>query len=133
MVEIEHTRHVADQGMGASIAVGVAATANAQGWLILPADLPLIQPDTIRRVALALADHDVVVPMVQAQRGHPVGFSAVCKSDLLALQGDEGARRVISRYTPYIIQTDDIGCTLDVDTPDALKQIQQRFSSSSND
>lgn len=38
-------------GIGESIALGVKATANAGGWLILPADLPLIRSATLRQVA----------------------------------------------------------------------------------
>ena len=34
----------ADQGMGASIACGVAATPNADGWVIALADMPWIRP-----------------------------------------------------------------------------------------
>jgi len=43
-------------GMGASISLGVQAIDLASGWLILPADLPLIQPRTLQRVAEELMD-----------------------------------------------------------------------------
>jgi len=36
--------HLENAGMGDSIATGVVATQNANGWLILPADLPLVLP-----------------------------------------------------------------------------------------
>ncbi len=49
-------------GVGDSIARGVGATQNAAGWLILPGDLPLIDPGSLRRVAQALASKPVVVP-----------------------------------------------------------------------
>ncbi|MFT4265815.1 MAG: NTP transferase domain-containing protein, partial [Xenophilus sp.] len=42
-------------GMGDSIAAAVRATREAPGWLVLPADLPLVRPQTLRRVADALA------------------------------------------------------------------------------
>lgn len=35
-------------GMGSTIAAGVASTRDASGWLILPGDLPLVKPETIR-------------------------------------------------------------------------------------
>ena len=44
--------------MGDSIAAAVRATAQAPGWLVLPGDLPLIRPDTLRTMAAALADPD---------------------------------------------------------------------------
>ena len=125
VVEPAHTAHLPEPGMGASIATGVAATADASGWLILPADLPLVQPESLRRVAEALQHHTVVAPWVQGQRGHPVGFAAVCREALLALSGDEGARRVMTQYTPWRLELDDIGCVLDVDTPQALAEAER--------
>jgi len=55
VVEPAHTAHMDQPGMGDSIATGVCACAQAAGWLILPADLPLIQPATLRAVARASA------------------------------------------------------------------------------
>lgn len=64
-------------GMGHSIARGVAATANADGWLILPGDLPLVRTQSLEAVAQSLASHAVVVPQCGDQQGHPVGFDGV--------------------------------------------------------
>ena len=64
VVTQEATASLSPQGMGTSIASGVAATAQSTGWLILPGDLPLIQAHSLRAVALALATHAVVVPTV---------------------------------------------------------------------
>ena len=55
VVEAAHTAHIDQPGMGDSIATGVRACAQAAGWLILPADLPLVQPATLRAVAGASA------------------------------------------------------------------------------
>ena len=41
-------------GMGDSIAAGVSIHASATGWLVLPADMPLIRPSSLRAVAEAL-------------------------------------------------------------------------------
>lgn len=112
-------------GMGDSLACGVAATANAPGWLILPADLPLVQAVTLQRVAQALQEHTVVVPEYHGQRGHPVGFAAPCGPALMALGGDVGAQSVVAAHAPvHRIAVDDEGCVLDVDTPEALQAAQ---------
>lgn len=125
VVEREHTTHLSVPGMGASIATGVAATVHAPGWLILPADLPLVQPDSLRLVADALQQHTVVAPWVQGQRGHPVGFGAACRQALLALSGDQGAKGVMQQHTPWRLDLQDLGCILDVDTPEALAQAER--------
>jgi len=125
VVTREATAHHAEQGMGTSIATGVAATPDASGWLILPADLPLIKPETLQAVTQALGHHTTVVPVVQGQRGHPVGLQALCRDELLALHGDLGARAVLQRHAPHLLLLDDEGCILDVDTPDLLAQAQR--------
>jgi molybdenum cofactor cytidylyltransferase len=61
VVEAAHTAHMDQPGMGDSIATGVGACAQAAGWLILPADLPLIHPNTLLQVAQALKTHTAVV------------------------------------------------------------------------
>jgi molybdenum cofactor cytidylyltransferase len=132
MVLPEHTQHVHNPGMADSIACGVAATRNADGWLILPADLPLIQPATLQFMAKALHDAtqqvmpcDVVVPMYQQQRGHPVGFSKACLQDLLQLTGDKGAASVVAKHNSLQVPVDDVGCVTDVDTPALLEAAHQ--------
>ena len=125
VVNAADTAHHHEQGMGTSIATGVAATRHAPGWLILPADLPLVRSESLRAVAQALAQHVTVAPTVQGQRGHPVGLQALCRDELLALRGDQGARAVLQRHAPHLLALEDVGCVLDVDTPDLLAQAQR--------
>jgi molybdenum cofactor cytidylyltransferase len=110
--------------MGDSIACGVAATPEAHGWLVLPADLPLIQAATLLQVAQALQSQPVVVPFYLGKPGHPVGFSALCREDLKKLTGDQGARAVVAKHAYFKLDVADAGVTFDVDTLDLLKQAE---------
>lgn len=116
-------------GMGESIAQGVRATAGAGGWLILPGDLPLVRADSLRRVALALAGHPVVVPHYLYQRGHPVGFRRECFAALTRLQGDSGAAAVVRAHRNFgrvlDLSLDDPGIALDVDSLDDLREAER--------
>lgn len=120
-----HLEDAGHPGMGDSIAAAVRATADAAGWLVLPGDLPLVQAGSLLAVAHALQHHAVVVPWVDGQRGHPVGFAAVCGPALAQLQGPEGAASVIRAHTPCRLDLDDIGCITDIDTPSDLEAAQQ--------
>ncbi len=124
VVTPEQTAHQTLQGMGTSIAAGVAATPDASGWLVMPGDLPLIQAESLKAVASAMKHHPVVVPMVDGKAGHPVGFGPSCRDQLLALRGDGGARAIVEQHTPHRLVLRDIGCILDVDTPALLEQAQ---------
>lgn len=123
--------HVEDgghPGMGDCIAAAVSKTLDAHGWLILPADLPLIQPTTLLQVAQALQTHEVVLPCFMrddvAQRGHPVGFGVVCKSNLLNLRGNKGAASVIIAYSAIKYIVNDVGIVTDIDTVDDLTRAE---------
>ena len=112
------------RGMGDSIAAGVAARADAAGWLILPADMPRVRPETLQAVARALQTHAVAYAQYQGRRGHPVGFSAELYSELIALTGDEGARRLVARYPAEAVDVDDPGVLIDIDTVEDLAALR---------
>ncbi len=107
-------------GMGVSLAAGVRATPiDAAGWVVALADMPWIEPDTIRRVARSVRRGALLVaPRYQGQRGHPVGFAAELRAELLALSGDIGARDILRRYSGRLLEMDidDAGVVRDVDT-----------------
>ena len=120
-----HVEDAGHPGMGDSIAAAVRATAGAQGWLILPADLPLIQAQTILAVAQALDGANIVLPTYQGMKGHPVGFSACYYTALSNLKENTGGVSVIRSYGAMQIVVGDIGCVTDIDTVDDLKQAQR--------
>lgn len=115
-------------GMGDAIAAAVRATPDAPGWLVLPGDLPLIQPATLQAVAAALAEHAAVVPTFEGQRGHPVGFSAACRSQLEDLKGNRGAAPVLSMYGAIELVVIDAGAVTDIDTVDDLNRVAHRLT-----
>ncbi|HYN62605.1 MAG TPA: nucleotidyltransferase family protein [Rubrivivax sp.] len=113
-------------GMGHSIAAGVAARADAPGWLLLPADMPLVRPATLLAVAAALQHHAVAYAQHHGRRGHPVGFAAELYSELMMLTGDQGARRIVARYPSIGVDVDDPGVLVDVDTVADLAALRAR-------
>ncbi|CAM3840413.1 nucleotidyltransferase family protein [Roseateles saccharophilus] len=111
-------------GMGHSIVAGVSATGDADGWLILPADMPLVRPATIMAVAEGLERYPVCYAQYRGIQGHPVGFGTELYSELVALSGDEGARRIVARYAAQPIEVDDPGVHIDVDTAEDLARLR---------
>jgi molybdenum cofactor cytidylyltransferase len=111
-------------GIGASIAAGVAACPDSRGWLVLPGDMPLVEPATIVAVARALDVHPVAYAQYNGRRGHPVGFAAELYSELTALTGDEGARRLVARYPAFAVERDDPGVLVDIDTASDLEAVR---------
>jgi len=116
-------------GMGFSIAAGVSATGDADGWLIVPGDMPMLRASSMVAVAEALEQYPVAYAQYRGQRGHPVGFSAELYSELVGLQGDEGARRLVARYPAQAVDVDDPGVLLDVDTDEDLARVRAHEAS----
>jgi molybdenum cofactor cytidylyltransferase len=124
-----HLEDAGHPGMGDSIAAAVRATPGAAGWLILPADLPLVQPATLQAVAAALGPSaQAAQPHYRGQRGHPVGFAASAFAQLAGLSGNQGAAPVLRalRAARQVadIEVDDIGVVTDIDTPDELARAE---------
>lgn len=114
----------AEFGMGYSLAAGVAASADAAGWLIGLADMPSIAPASYRVVLDALqAGASLAQPVYQERPGHPVGFAAVWRDALLALTGDVGARQLIrlAGAARFVCPVDDPGIHRDIDLPGDLQ------------
>lgn len=114
-------------GMGDSIAAGVRATPDASGWLILPADLPLVKASTLRAIAAPSA-MAVTVPVHEGQRGHPVRFGAVCGASLMQLEGSKGAASVLqaqmAKGSVALMDVEDAGVVTDIDTLDDLQRAE---------
>ncbi len=108
----------AERGMGASLAAAVAATPDVQGWIVALGDMPFLKPATVAAIAHALVDGaTIAAPLVNAQRGHPVGFAQTLGPALRALDGDEGARQIIAGASITLLPCEDIGALRDVDLP----------------
>jgi molybdenum cofactor cytidylyltransferase len=127
-----HVERANHAGMGDTIAAAVAATQTADGWLILPADMPMVPTSVMLAVADALQSASkpaIVAPYFAGQRGHPVGFSRACLLDLLALSGDSGAKSLFAKFEMFKINLDDVphaqGCLIDVDTMQDLEILQK--------
>jgi len=114
-------------GMGASLAAGVEAAATAEGWIVALGDMPVVDRATIEAIRRAL---ERGAPMAapydrSGRRGHPVGFSRALREELLALDGDVGARDLLARHADMVerIVTDDPGIFVDIDTKADLENL----------
>lgn len=108
----------AQQGMGHSLSHGIAASADADGWLVALADMPYIEPASYQAIIAALQEGaSLARPVHQEKMGHPVGFSAIHLPALLALTGDQGGKCILDAHQGEVrcCQVDDPGVLWDVD------------------
>ncbi len=124
-----HLEDGGHEGMGDSLAAAVRATQDADGWLVLPGDLPLVRPESLLAVAAALEHHQVVLPIHNGDQGHPVGFGLACRDALLRVQGAQGAQPVVRAQQTLgavaRIELADPGIVTDIDTLADLRRAEQ--------
>jgi molybdenum cofactor cytidylyltransferase len=128
-VEFVHNPAFAD-GLGTSLKTGIAALpAQSDGVIVCLGDMPQVDAAMIDQLVGALAPDKgalIVVPAIGGQRGNPVVWSRRFFPDLMAVEGDIGARHLIGRYGEAVVEVPLSGkaALTDVDTPEALAAVR---------
>ena len=128
-VTFVHNPAFAD-GLGTSLKAGIAALpVETDGVIVCLGDMPQVDAAMIDRLIGAL-DPDkgalIAVPTIDGQRGNPVVWSRRFFPDLMAVEGDIGARYLIGRYGEAVIEVPLSGkaALTDIDTPEALAALK---------
>ena len=131
-VQFVHNAHFAG-GLGTSLKTGIAALpVEADGAIVCLGDMPQVDAALIDRLIGAF-DPDkgalVVVPTIQGKRGNPVVWSRRFFADLMAVEGDVGARYLIGRHPEAVAEVPLTGnaALTDVDTPEALEAVKKEL------
>ena len=120
------------QGLGGSLKTGVAALPlENDGAIICLADMPQVSAALIDRLVGAFDPEKgalAVVPTLDGKRGNPVLWSRRFFPDLMAIEGDIGARHLITRYAEAVteVPVDGLAAFTDVDTPEALQSLKKQ-------
>ena len=112
----------ADQGMGATLAFAAQQIEDWDGCVVCLGDMPFIEAATYRRIAELVTTGSIVTPTFDSKMGNPVAFGKNLYTDLEALTGDSGGRKLTSMYPQSVreLQVSDPGILHDIDTPEEL-------------
>jgi molybdenum cofactor cytidylyltransferase len=124
--------HNADyaEGLGSSLKAGIAAVPKeADGVIVCLGDMPQVDSGLINKLLAAFDPEKgalVVVPSIDGRRGNPVVWSRRFFADLMAVQGDVGARHLIASYAEAVVEVPVAGeaALTDVDTPESLSAVK---------
>jgi molybdenum cofactor cytidylyltransferase len=128
-VRLVHNPDFAD-GLGTSVRAGIAAVpADADGAVICLGDMPQVDAALIDRLIAAFDPEKgalAAMPTIDGQRGNPVLWARRFFPDLMAIEGDVGARYLIGRYGEAVVEVPVSGkaALADIDTPEALSGIK---------
>jgi molybdenum cofactor cytidylyltransferase len=116
-------------GMSASLKAGIRALgAKTEAALVMLGDMPQVSAALIQHLIAAynpLEGRSIVVPVVDGKRGNPVLFDRRYFEEMLALEGDVGARHLIGAHDDQVaeLSVDDAAVFTDVDTPEAYDRL----------
>ncbi len=128
-VKLVHNPDYAE-GLGTSLKVGIAAVPqDVDGAIVCLGDMPQVDSQLIDKLIAAFDPERgalVVVPSIEGRRGNPVLWSRRFFNDLMAIQGDIGARHLIGSYTEAVaeVPVDGAAALTDVDTPESLSAVK---------
>ena len=118
------------EGLGSSLRTGIAAVpAEADGAIVCLGDMPQVDAPLIDKLIAAFDPEKgalVVTPTIDGRRGNPVVWSRRFFPDLMAVQGDIGARNLIGSYAEAVVEVPVVGegALIDVDTPESLSAVK---------
>jgi molybdenum cofactor cytidylyltransferase len=124
-----HNPNFAD-GLSTSVKTGLAAVPEAaDGAIVCLGDMPQVRAQLIDKLIGAFDPERgalVVIPTIDGKRGNPVVWSRRFFPELMALEGDVGARNMIARYSEAVAEVPltDTAALIDVDTPEALAEVK---------
>jgi molybdenum cofactor cytidylyltransferase len=122
-------------GMASSLKAGLAALpAGLDGAIVALGDMPEIKASHLDRMIAAFEPKEgrsIIVPVHEGRRGNPVLWGAELFQAIAKVSGDTGARAVIAQNSDYVVELDlaSPAVHIDLDTPEALLEARERFSS----
>ena len=128
-VRFVHNPDFAD-GLGTSLKAGIAAVpAESDGVVVCLGDMPQVDAALIDRLIAAFNPEQgalAVMPTFNGRRGNPVLWSRRFFPELMAIEGDVGARHLITQYGEAVVEVPLTGTAahVDVDTPEALRGVK---------
>lgn len=115
------------QGMSSSIRVGIEALAeDTRAAIIMLADQPFIDPSVIERLITTYVTSKarIVACTYDGVQGAPVLFDRALFLELLLLEGDQGARHVLTIYPRNVTSIEiSSNAATDIDTPEDARRL----------
>ena len=102
------------------------------GWMLIPADHPVIEVDVLDRLIHAWMQEPekIAVPVHDGQRGHPTIFPASFPEEIKQIPAGKGINWLSRCAAPEDVQEvpcPEVSVLFDLDTPEDLARLQRQF------
>ena len=118
------------RGMFSSVCLAAEAARGLDAFFLLPVDIPLVRPATVRALLAAwnaLPDsvgRPVLYPTYNSERGHPPFIPGALVPAILNHDGRGGLKTLLDRHPGLDVPVWDRGVVLDADTDDDFAVLQ---------
>jgi molybdenum cofactor cytidylyltransferase len=112
-----------EHGMFSSIQAGVRRLKSKyQGFFILPVDIPLVRPATVRRLITVASENpdNIIYPVFGGERGHPPLIPSALAPAILGWEKGGGLKAVLKSHEKLAreVPVADSFILFDIDTPE---------------
>jgi len=102
------------------------------GWLLTPADHPMLEPGILDRLLQrwSQSDCDILVPTFKKRRGHPVLFRWTLTDEIATIPPDKGLNWLLQLRNDDVLEVavDDPSVVTDLDTPSDYEALKKRWN-----
>jgi molybdenum cofactor cytidylyltransferase len=101
------------------------------GWLLIPADHPVLEPAVLDQLLRRWSRGDcrILVPTFAGRRGHPTLFRWELAAQVEQLPADQGLNRLVREHAAEVVElpVEQSSILLDLDTPEDYAALCARF------
>jgi molybdenum cofactor cytidylyltransferase len=121
-----------EQGMFSSIRAGIRRLGPVHhAFFVLPVDIPLVRPATVRRLMDAAEEkpENIIYPSFTGKRGHPPLIPAALATDILGWKQNGGLKGFLDSQNRLALEipVPDSNILFDIDTPDDYDALLESF------
>lgn len=102
------------------------------GWLLVPADHPVLEPAVLERMVAEWngCDASVLVPRCGARRGHPTFFRWRLAGEVPHIPVGQGLNWLVKQHAAEVreVEFDDSSVITDLDTPEDYERLRRRWT-----
>ena len=116
-----------EKGLSTSLITGLRSIDHlSEAFIVCLGDMPMVKSSDINELINAFnpdVGHEVCVPMHLGKRGNPVLWSRRFIKEMMQLEGDVGAKRLLHKYNDVVCEVpmQDSGVLLDFDTQETIR------------
>ncbi|NOY23921.1 MAG: nucleotidyltransferase family protein [Acidobacteria bacterium] len=111
-------------GMFSSVKAGTAAVQTSR-FFLTPGDIPFFSQKTCEQL---LSRHgSVISPVFNGKKGHPVLLNEAVHQEILSAPGTEILRNILHRHKTVLMDTNDEGILVDIDTQTAYNRLKDQI------